>query len=171
MYSFRTAGDSLTALFVSDAQLGRSGNWRDKDVLLHDTAGWDTALSQAVSLYPDISLCLSAGDQAEIGFSEQQFRLFLAPETLRSVPIAPVIGNHEFYFPLLFLHFNLPNRFGGSVLHSLSDEPYYFVRGNVLFIQLDSNDPLTMDHARVMTYRLYMILDTEQMMYSRSFSI
>ena len=26
-----------------------------------------------------------------------------------------------------------------------------------------------MDHARVMTYRLYMILDTEQMMYSRSF--
>lgn len=153
-FSFRTTADHLTALFVSDAQLGRSGDWRSRDVLLHDTAGWDTTLAQATEQFPDISLCLSAGDQTEKGFSEQQYRLFLAPDTLRSVPIAPVIGNHEFYFPYLFLHFNLPNRFGGSIIHSLADEPYFFVQGNVLFIQLDTNDFLPFDHERVIEHAI-----------------
>ena len=150
VYAFRTQGEQLTALFVSDAQIGRSGDWRDRSVLLHDTAGWDTTLSQATSLYPDISLCLSAGDQTEKGFSEQQYRLFLAPDALRSMPIATTVGNHEFYFPYLFYHFNLPNRFGGSIVHSLSDEPYYFTKSNVLFIVLDSNDLLAIDHERVL---------------------
>ena len=148
--SFHTTGESLTALFVSDAQLGRSGDWRSKDVLLHDVAGWDTTLEQAVALYPDTSLILSAGDQAEMGFSEQEYRLLLAPDVLRGIPIAPVVGNHEFYFPYLNLHFNLPNRVGGNVIHSLGDEPYFFVRGNALFIQLESNDPMALDHEAVL---------------------
>ena len=149
VYSFRTGGAELTALFVSDSQLGRSGDWRKKDVLLHDTTGWDTTLREAVRQYPDISLCLSAGDQAEIGASERQYRLLLAPDVLRGIPIATTIGNHEFYFPLLDLHFAQPNRFGGSVIHSLGDEPYYFVKQDVLFIVLDSNDPLAWDHEAV----------------------
>ena len=149
-YSFCTAGDTLTALFVSDSQLGRSGDWREKDVLLHDVAGWDTTLQEAKSVFPGISLCLSAGDQAEIGFSEKQYRLFLAPDVLRGLPIATTIGNHEFYFPNLNLHFAHPNRFGGSILHSLGDEPYYFAQNNVLFIVLDTNDPLRWDHEMVL---------------------
>ena len=150
IYSFRTQGDRLTALFVSDAQLGRSGDWKSKDVLLHDTAGWDTTLEEGTSLYPDTSLILSAGDQTEKGFSEKEYRLLLSPDTLRCIPIAPVVGNHEFYFPYLNLHFNLPNRFGNLVVHSLGDEPYYFVRGNILFIQLESNDILVWDHEAVL---------------------
>ena len=149
-FSFRTAGETLTALFVSDSQIGRSGDWRDKDVLLHDTAGWDTTLREANSAFPEISLCLSAGDQAEIGFSEKQYRLLLAPEMLRSLPIATTIGNHEFYSPFLNLHFAHPNRFGGSILHSLGDEPYYFAQKNALFIVLDSNDPIAWDHEIVL---------------------
>ena len=154
VYSFHTAGDTLTALFVSDSQLGRSGDWRDKDVLLHDVAGWDTTLQEATRLNPDISLCLSAGDQAEIGFSEKQYRLLLAPEVMRSLPIATTIGNHEFYFPCLNLHFAHPNRFGGSILHSLGDEPYYFMQNNVLFIVLDTNDPIAWDHEIVLDHAL-----------------
>lgn len=149
-YMFHTAGRMLTALFVSDAQLGRSGDWRDKNVLLHDVAGWDTALTEAVLHNPEISLCLSAGDQAEIGASEQQYRLFLAPQTLRSLPIATTIGNHEFYFPYLNLHFAHPNRIGSGAVHSLGDEPYYFTQQNVLFIVLDSNDPFSLDHEAVL---------------------
>ena len=149
-FSFRTAGETLTALFVSDSQLGRSGDWRDKDVLLHDTAGWDTTLCEATAAYPDISLCLSAGDQAEIGFSEKQYRLFLAPDAMRGLPIATTIGNHEFYAPGLNLHFAHPNRFGGSILHSLGDEPYYFTQNNALFIVLDTNDPISWDHEAVL---------------------
>ncbi len=149
-YSFHTAGESLTALFVSDSQIGRSGDWRDKDVLLHDVAGWDTTLCEAATAFSDISLCLSAGDQAEIGCSEKQYRLFLAPEMMRSLPTATTVGNHEFYFPLLNLHFAQPNRFAGSILHSFGDEPYYFAQKNVLFIVLDSNDPITWDHEAVL---------------------
>lgn len=149
-YSFHTSGETLTALFVTDSQIGRSGNWRKKDVLLHDTAGWDTTLSAATAAFPDISLCLSAGDQTEIGFSEKQYRLFLAPETMRSMPTATTIGNHEFYFPYLYLHFAHPNRFSGSIVHSLGDEPYFFTQKNVLFIVLDSNNPIAWDHAAVL---------------------
>ena len=149
-YEFRTPGDTLTALFVSDSQLGRSGDWRDKDVLLHDVAGWDTTLTAAKLAFPQITLCLSAGDQTEIGFSEKQYRLFLAPEQMRALPIATTIGNHEFYFPCLNYHFAHPNRFGGSILHSLGDEPYYFAQKNVLFIVLDSNDPIPWDHEAVL---------------------
>lgn len=149
-YSVRTPGDTLTALFVSDAQLGRSGDWHKKEVLLHDVAGWDTTLTEAMQSHPEIALCLSAGDQAEIGFSEQQFRLFLAPQALRALPIATTIGNHEFYFPYLNLHFAHPNRFGGSAVHSLGDEPYYFEKGNVLFIVLDSNNSFSLDQEAVL---------------------
>lgn len=149
-YSVRTPGDTLTTLFVADAQLGRSGDWHKKEVLLHDVAGWDTTLNEAIRNHPDITLCLSAGDQAEIGFSEQQFRLFLAPQALHALPIATTIGNHEFYFPYLNLHFAHPNRFGGSAIHSLGDEPYYFEKGNVLFVVLDSNNPFSLDQQAVL---------------------
>ena len=149
-YAFHTPGETLTALFVSDSQIGRSGDWRERDVLLHDVAGWDTTLQQAKEAFPDISLCLSAGDQAEIGFSEKQFRLFLAPDTMRGLPIATTIGNHEFYFPMLNLHFAHPNRFVGSILHSLGDEPYFFAQNNALFIVLDTNDPIPWDQEIVL---------------------
>ena len=159
-YSFRTAGEELTALFVSDSQLGRSGDWREKEVLLHDVAGWDTTLNEALGMNRDISLCLSAGDQAEIAFSEQQYRLFLAPQTLRSIPVAATIGNHEFYFPYLNLHFAQPNRFSGSAIHSLGDEPYYFEKQSVLFIVLDSNDPFSLDHEAVLDKAVHAYPDT-----------
>lgn len=149
-YSVRTPGDTLTTLFVTDAQLGRSGDWHKKEVLLHDVAGWDTTLNEAIRNHPDITLCLSAGDQAEIGFSAQQYRLFLAPQVLRTIPIATTIGNHEFYFPYLNLHFAHPNRFGSSAIHSLGDEPYYFEKGNVLFVVLDSNNPFSLDQQAVL---------------------
>ena len=161
IYSFRTEGETMTALFVSDAQLGRSGDRKSKNVLLHDTAGWDTTLTNALTQYPDTSLIVSAGDQAEVGFSEQEYRLFLAPDVLRSVPIAPGVGNHEFYYPLLNRHFSLPNRFGGSILHFLGDEPYWFARGNVLFIQLDSNDPFTWDHEAVLDSAIHAYPDAK----------
>lgn len=152
VYSVRTDADNapLTVLAVSDIQLGRSGDWKEKDVLLHDLAGWDTTLQAAAKQNPNISLCLSAGDQAEIGAVEQQYRLFLAPDTLRSLPIATTVGNHEFYFPLLNLHFNYPNRVRNNIVHSLGDEPYYFVKGNTLFIVLDSNNLVSWDHEAVL---------------------
>ena len=146
-HSFTTgSSDMLTALFVTDSQIGRSGDYRLDEVLIHDTAGWDTALMSALSIRPDISLILSAGDQVEIGASEKQYRAFLAPDSLRSLPIATTVGNHEFYFPYLTWHFNNPNRHNGALLNLLSDKGYYFLNGGVLFVVIDSNNPLAIDH-------------------------
>ncbi len=147
IYSFKTgASDSLTALFISDVQIGRSGDYKLDEVLIHDTAGWDTALKLATSQNPAVSLILSSGDQAEIGASEKQYRAFLAPDTLRSIPVATTVGNHDFYFPYLTWHFNNPNRWNGAVMQLFSDKGYYFTNGGTLFIVIDSNDPLTADH-------------------------
>lgn len=162
VYCVRTDADNapLTVLTVSDIQLGRSGDWKEKNVLLHDLAGWDTTLQAATAQNPNISLCLSAGDQAEIGAAEKQYRLFLAPDTLRSLPIATTVGNHEFYFPLLNLHFNYPNRMRNNIVHSLGDEPYYFVKGNTLFIVLDSNNLISLDHEAVLEQAVKAYPDT-----------
>lgn len=162
IYSVKTdaVGEPLTVLTVADIQLGRSGDWKEKDVLLHDLAGWDTTLQAAMETNPDISLCLSAGDQAEIGIQEQQYRLFLAPEILRSLPIATTIGNHEFYFQYLNMHFEYPNRRSANIVHSLGDEPYYFTKGNTLFIVLDGNNVVSWDHEAVLDQAIRAYPDT-----------
>ena len=163
IYSFRTdkTDAPFTALFISDVQLGRSGDWKEKEVLLHDVTGWDTALQNALSDHPEATLCLSAGDQAEIGAAEKQYRLFLAPDALRSLPVAPTVGNHEFYFPYLNLHFDLPNRVKSSAIHFLGDEPYYFTKGNALFIVLDTNDIFSFDHESVLEKAVRAYPDTK----------
>ncbi|MCR5485101.1 MAG: fibronectin type III domain-containing protein, partial [Clostridiales bacterium] len=79
IYSFKTGTDDagFTALLVSDSQIGRSGDHRLDEVLIHDTAGWDETLRLAFENDPEISLILSAGDQTERGNVEKQYRAFL----------------------------------------------------------------------------------------------
>ncbi len=141
IFSFSTGtSDSLQVLMVSDSQIGRSGDWKKDEVIIHDLAGWDDTLKAAQKQYPKLGLIVSAGDQVEIGASDKQYKAFLAPEVMRSLPIATTIGNHEFYFPYLTWRFNNPNRWGGEVFQSLSAKGYYFTKGDALFIVLNSNN-------------------------------
>ncbi len=145
--SFETAGtDSLSALFVTDPQMGRSGDSSDDNVLISDSYGWYSTLYTALSSNSDISFILSAGDQINEAYSSKQYNSLLAAPMLRNVPIAAAIGNHEFEFPLYRYHFNNPNEYKDGRLNSLAGYSYYFTNSDVLFIVLDSNNNFSVDN-------------------------
>lgn len=138
--------DNYTAIFVSDSQIGRSGDADDLDVLVDDTCGWQRTVRMATKKYPDAAFIISGGDQTEHGYSLEQYKAFLSPTQLRNYPLVNAIGNHDFYFPAYTYYSNNPN-----TVKELFDMPagkgYYFCYGEALYIVLDSNDFFAPDQA------------------------
>lgn len=147
-YTVRPA-DGLKVLFVSDAQIGRSGDEKLDSVLINDTSGWHSNLSSAFENVSDIAFILSAGDQVESGYSLKQYNAFRSPEILRSVPVASAIGNHDFYFPLYSYCFNNPNSYKKELFASPAGRGYYFAYGEALFIVINSNNMYAGDCERL----------------------
>lgn len=144
------SADNFTALFLSDSQIGRSGDADSEEVLIRDTAGWCHTLDTALSTVPETSFILSAGDQVELGYSLKEYKAFLAPEQLRNMPVAAAIGNHDFYFPLYSYYFNNTNQVREN-LPSPAGHGYYFTYGDALFIVLNSNDMSAIDANKVVS--------------------
>ncbi len=140
---FKTGGGTdFKALFVSDPQMGRSGDETLDEVLLRDSFGWNAALESAVEANPDTNFILSGGDQVNTATVNAQYNLLLAPKVFRNIPFAAAMGNHDFTFPLYKYHFNNPNEFKGETIPSLGGSGFWFCRGQALFVVLDSNMPL-----------------------------
>lgn len=142
IYSFTTDTDKQTkAVFFTDAQIGRwRGSEDQEEVYLHDTYGWNSTLETVFENNDGIDLILSSGDQVEDAYSEEQYSMFESPEVLRSVPIAPCVGNHDFYTTNFSHHFNTPNDKTFVPARWPGSNGYYFCYNDVLFIMLDSNN-------------------------------
>lgn len=143
------SGDKYTAIFTSDAQIGRSGDAKDTDVLINDTCGWQRTVRTAIQRYPDTAFFISSGDQTEQGFSLKQYKAFLSPAELRNYPIANAVGNHDFYFPAYTYFSNNPNQVK-EVLASPAGFGYYFCYGDALYIIINSNDMFAPDQAKLL---------------------
>lgn len=142
-------GDEYTAIFTSDAQIGRSGDAKDLDVLINDTCGWQRTVRMATERYPDTAFIISSGDQTEQGFSLKQYKAFLSPEQLRSYPLVNAVGNHDFYFPAYSYYSNNPNQVR-ETLASPAGFGYYFCYGDALFIVINSNDMFAPDQSALL---------------------
>ena len=90
------------------------------------------------------------GDQVADFGSTEQYDLFFEHLALFQIPLAPVVGDHDVandysvdlnshpagtYF---YEHYNVPNRSETAQSQYDRDGDYYFIRGNVLFIVLNS---------------------------------
>ena len=140
--------ENFTVLFVSDAQIGRSGEETEREVLIRDTCGWDYTVNKMLAEYPDAAFAISAGDQFQSPDSIPQMKAYLAPEKLRSLPVANTIGNHDDGASLYGDIFNNPN----EVNELLADEAgtgYFYTYGDALFITLNSNNNFMFDTAKV----------------------
>ncbi len=139
--------DTLTFLVTADAQIGQIGT-EEASVTAER---WDSVLTRLTNYVPEASFLFHLGDQvAEFG-NEEQYSLFLDHLALYRIPLAPAVGNHDVpnevsledtgmpAGPYFYEHFNVPNR--SSMGQSSSDQNgnYYFIRGNVLFIVLNSS--------------------------------
>jgi len=141
--------DEFTVLFVSDAQIGRSGDETLEEVLVRDTCGWHFTVDKMLTEYPDAAFAISGGDQFQSPDSITQMKAYLSPEELRSLPVANTIGNHDDDATLYGDVFNNPNEVF-ELFASEAGTGYYYTYGDALFITINSNNTSLTDTARVL---------------------
>jgi hypothetical protein len=131
-------------LFLGDPQIGSSGN------VAKDGAGWADTLNVAVAANPTAELLVSGGDQVESANTEAQWDAFLAPDTLRQIPFAATIGNHDVGGKAYEQHLATPNTDRSAAYYSNGDPAsntsggdYWYIYKDVLFIDLNSNSYAT----------------------------
>jgi hypothetical protein len=109
--------------------------------------GWKETLKKIVDA--GVSFIASGGDQVDTtdnsrgGGKEEEYTDFFAPEGLRSLPFAPVPGNHDRHL-IYNYHFNWPGQkkidpettmWGNSID---SERNYYYLYNRILFVVLDT---------------------------------
>lgn len=141
-----TAGSaaSFSFAFAGDPQIGASGN------TVSDTDGWDKTLSllNDKDELSGVDFMLSAGDQVNTANNEDQYNGYLNHETLSDLPVATLVGNHDFNSAAYDEHFNVPNE--STYGSTAAGGDYYFVYNHVLFLALNSNNRSTAEHKAFM---------------------
>lgn len=141
IYSFDTVeGDSFSALYMSDIHVTY-----DKEAASAKTTAYDFAdiLSEAKTK-ADINLVLSAGDQATDGLLSEYQGFTFSPVS-RGLSIATAVGNHDRKGVAYKYFINVPNEYNG-ISSSFQGGNYYFVKGDVLFLVINSNNASATDH-------------------------
>ena len=141
--------EKFTALFISDAQIGRYGDETLEEVLVRDTCGWNFTVDKMMKQYPDAAFLISAGDQFQSPDSLTQMKAYLSPEALRSLPVANTIGNHDSDATLYGDIFNNPNEVN-ELFKSEAGTGYFYTYGDALFITINSENTSPDDVVRVL---------------------
>ncbi|MCQ2449115.1 MAG: metallophosphoesterase [Clostridia bacterium] len=148
IYSFKTTNfgnGEFSFLVAGDAQIGMSGS------VENDIAGWTNTLEKISALNPDAGFMYVMGDQTNEP-STSQYRGFFAPDALKSISIATVVGNHE--LGVNYANFcKMPNvsAYGVSSQVGAGSGDYWFIYDNVLFMTLNSNNSNVSEHEQFMT--------------------
>ena len=145
VYSFRTASDDkFKAVYMTDIHITQ--NSEENPYSLKNTSyNLNNALEDALSKESDISLLLSTGDQASDGL-ECEYKAFAASPLLKSISVATTIGNHDRKGAEYKTFSNLPNEYEEAAVSSYIGDDYWFVKGDVLFLVVDSNNASGADH-------------------------
>lgn len=141
VYSFSTIeDDSFSALYMSDIHITVDDATGDVKATSYEFAD----LLAEVTLKHDVNMILSAGDQGSDGLKKEYEGLTFSPVS-RSLSFATAIGNHD-RKGIAYKYFtNLPNENEGLV-SSPQGGNYYFTKGEVLFLVIDSNNASSTDH-------------------------
>lgn len=142
--SFQTITGSadFSAVYVSDIHI--TGDSPEDPALYESTQRFCHVLDEATSR-ADISLILSGGDQATTANPWEYYGM-TAPDELQSIPMATAVGNHDVKRQTFSAVANYPNMQTQARSGSLVHGDYYFVKGNALFLVLDSTNSSAADH-------------------------
>jgi len=103
--------------------------------------GWLDTMAKIVA--NGVSFIASGGDQVDTSnndtTAETEYPLFFAPEGLRSLPFAPVSGNHDASTTFNY-HYNLPNvlTFADESVETAKGRNYFYLYNNILFVVLNT---------------------------------
>jgi hypothetical protein len=142
-YSYKTppSGNVFTFALVADPQItdGNQDNNTSPKASPNTTAqGWQDIVKKIAET--EATFILSVGDQVDaISYTPSQYTKFFAPKELRSIPLAPVVGNHDLHTQYLD-HFNMPNMSGTSTYAIFTGliANYYYLHNNILFVALNT---------------------------------
>lgn len=147
VYSFKTADDDeFKAVYMTDIHITNDSE-ENPDSLKNTSYRLNNTLEDALSREKDISLLLSAGDQASDGL-EAEYKAFAASPLLKSISVATTIGNHDRKGAEYKTFSNLPNEYEEAAVSSYIGDDYWFVKGDVLFLVVDSNSASGADHRK-----------------------
>lgn len=146
VYTFTTqSGADFSALYVTDVHI--TADNEENPTELYDTAyKFNNTLEDALSNNSDISLVLSSGDQASEGL-ESEYKGYGANPYLNSISVATAIGNHDRKGVAYKTFTNYPNEDTETFISSYIGDDYWFVKGDALFLVMDSNSGNGADHA------------------------
>lgn len=145
-YSFTTEDDnSFSAVYVTDIHVSYDAKNPDH---LSDTAYSLNQVVEAARMKNNsLSLLLSAGDQASEGREDEYIGLASSPAG-RTLSIATTIGNHDRKGVAYKTFNNVPNEQENATVSSYIGGNYWFVKGDVLFLVMDTNNGSGLDHAK-----------------------
>ncbi|MCL1957452.1 MAG: metallophosphoesterase [Fibromonadales bacterium] len=130
-FKFAAIGDPQLTTGEQDG----TSNWfsPDRSVAL----GWKTTVKKITAA--NVDFILSTGDQVDSGSNEEEYEKLFAPSELRSIPIAPTMGNHDRH-QIFQYHFNLPNEQNFSADFSTETYGnYFYLYNNILFVALNTS--------------------------------
>ncbi len=143
-YTFKTDSNSneFSAVYMTDIHV----SYDDKDeTTLKNTAKTLQTLTDEIVLKHNPSLILSAGDQASAG-REDEYKAFSSTLAFKSIPVATTIGNHDRKGIAYKTFTNVPNEQENTLVTSYVGKNYWFVKGDALFLVMDSNNGSGIDH-------------------------
>ncbi len=145
-YSFTTDANEneFSAIYMTDIHVSEEVD--DATALATTSGKFNDVLNEAVSKH-NPSILLSAGDQASSGL-ECEYKGFASAVALKSIPVATTIGNHDRKGVDYKTFTNLPNENDNATVSSYIGEDYWFVKGDVLFLVMDSNNGSGTDHRK-----------------------
>ena len=146
IYSFKTnSGSDFSAMYVTDVHITEIDDANENS--LSDTSyRFNETFADALSKNDDISLILSAGDQATEGL-EGEYKAMTASDLFKGVSIATAMGNHDRKGIAYKSFKNLPNEDTEASIRSYNGTDYWFVKGDALFLVMDSNSGNGAAHA------------------------
>lgn len=141
-----TVSDSsdFSALYVTDVHMTASDG---EEKLRSHALSFNNTVEKVSEEY-GASLVLSAGDQATMGLREE-YTAFVSSPTLKTMTTALSIGNHDRKGAGYKTFATLPYE-SYLGLKSFVGRDYWFVKGDVLFLMVDSNCPDAAAHRRFM---------------------
>ncbi len=145
-YIIAPTGDEFTAMYVTDIHVSQSD---DNENAVRDTAyafnqTVSAAQKKAVSRGNTLDLILSAGDQASNG-NRAEYTGVAASPFVRTIPFETTIGNHD-RKSVDYRFFTFQPNTAEMKIKSYVGTDYWFTKGDVLFLVMDSNNPSMADH-------------------------
>ncbi len=143
-FLYRTLStETFKFMYINDLHAGYSADdpsySRDRSYKIH------TTLANALKANPDISFCLTGGDNTNSGQMPEEWNSMLAAPVFRTLPTAFAIGNHDKKGEMQKFYVNNPNEYPMRT-PSKTGKDFWFRYGEVLFLFIDSTNGNGLDH-------------------------